>query len=160
MKLKLILFCSAFLILSCGSLDGERDPIGFNFKIANDSGVEINNAKITIGGLKNGEFVGTESYLLPKIRIRKSNTETQFIAINDNRWKPNLNLIMAISDKAYFTVQLEGKKEVLLYNAYESNKLVSAEIAKNGIIISNYGGVLSIGITKDSINALFFENNY
>jgi len=150
MKLKLILYCSTFLLLSCGSLDGDRVQFGFTFDVSNDSGVEINNAKITIGGLKNGEFVGTESYLLPTIRIREYNWESQLIAINDNRWEPNLELIRSIpSEKAYFSIELEGRNPILLYNK-KNNEIVSVALSNN-IIIKNDDGKLQIVIEKDTI---------
>jgi len=60
MKTKfLIIICCCFL-LSCME-DEDRDQFGFTFWVSNISGVEHENVKITIGGMKNGEFIRTDS---------------------------------------------------------------------------------------------------
>jgi hypothetical protein len=145
MKTKLIIICCALLFISCLA-DEEEERIGFMFKIINSTNLEFENVKVTIGGLKNGEFVGTESYTLPSIWIRSNNYETQNIAIDNNRWKPNLNLIKENSEHAYFTVQLEGESPILLYDSFENDVLLSAKITENGIISNKYGGNLSINL--------------
>ena len=68
-----------------------------------------------------------------------------------------MELVKAISDKAYFTVQLEGKEPVFLYDAFDSTKLVSAQITENATVKNNYGGDLNIIIYEDSVKGLFFE---
>ena len=74
-----------------------------------------------------------------------------------NRWRPNLNLVNEISDKAYFRVQLEGKAPVLLYDSFDNDILVSAKITENGLVKNNYGGDLSIAFFEDSVTGLFHE---
>ncbi|MCD8423647.1 hypothetical protein [Tenacibaculum finnmarkense] len=157
MKTKLILICCIFLLTSCLPSDEENVQIGFMFEIRNTTGLEYENVKVTIGGIKNGEFVDTGSYTLPLIRIRNNNSEAQYVAVDHNRWRPNLNLVKEISDKAYFTVQLEGQGVISLYNEFENNILVSANITENGFLKNDYGGDLSIAIFEDSIKGLFFE---
>lgn len=149
MKIKLIIIiCCLFSLVSC--LPNEDDwDIGFSFTIINSNNVEYENVKVTIGGLNNeGEFVGTDSYTLPTIKIRNNDSEAQFVAFDDNRWKPNLNLVKEISDKAYFTVQLEGKEPVLLYDSFEDT-IISAKTTENGVLKSEYGADLSINIYDD-----------
>ena len=145
MKTKLIIICCALLFISCLP-DEEEAQIGFMFKIINSTDLEFENVKVTIGGLQNGEFVGTESYTLPNIWIRSSNTEAQFVAIDNNRWRPNLNLIKEISEQAYFTVQLEGESPILLYDIFENDVLVSARITENSVIKNKYSGNFSISL--------------
>jgi hypothetical protein len=157
MKTKLIIICCALLFISCLP-DEEEAQIGFMFKIINSTNLEFENAKVTIGGLQNGEFVGTESYTLPNIWIRSSNSEAQNAAIDNNRWRPNLNLIKEISEQAYFTVQLEGESPILLYDSFENDVLISAKIKENGIIKNKYGGNLSINLySNDDIRGRFHE---
>ncbi|WOC40118.1 hypothetical protein [Polaribacter sp. HL-MS24] len=151
MKLKIILICCIFLFTSCLPSDEENVRVGIMFDIANTTDLEHKNIKITIGGMKDGNFVGTESYTLPTIRIRNNDSEAQYIAVDHNRWKPNLSLIKEISDKAYFTYQLEGRQPLLLYNEFESDELVVAEIAKNGVVKSRYGVNLGLNIFEDSL---------
>ena len=115
--------CYTLLSFSCAALEhGPYD--GFAIKIINETNSEIVSAKITIGGVKNERFIGTESYLLPKIGITENDhLSYQNIAFDGNRWKPNLELVKAISDSAYFVVQLEGEVPVLLYDALSIIKL-------------------------------------
>jgi hypothetical protein len=156
-KTKLLITCCALLFISCLE-DEDRVRIGFTIEIVNLTNLEFENVKVTIGGLQNGEFVGTESYTLPSIWIRSSNSEVQNVAIDNNRWKPNLNLIKAISEQAYFTVQLEGESPILLYDSFENDVLISAKIIENGIIKNKYGGDLIINLySNGDIRGQFFE---
>ena len=159
MKTKLILFLCVLLLVSCLP-DEEEDRIGFMFKIVNLTNSEFENVKVTIGGLQNGEFVGTESYTLPTIWIRNNNSEAQYVATSGNRWRPDLSLVKAISEQAYFTVQLEGESPILLYDSFENDVLVSAKITENGILKPKYGGDLSISLFSNvDIRGLFFEQD-
>jgi len=156
MKTKLILICCTLLFASC-FLDEQDVRSGFMFSISNTTNLEYENVKVTIGGFQNGNFIGTESYTLPTIRVRNNDSEAQYVAVDHNRWRPNLNLVKEISEKAYFTVQLEGETPVLLYDAFNNTLLVSAKITENGILKSIYGGDLDIVILDNSINGSFFE---
>jgi hypothetical protein len=154
--MKIIIFVSFLVVLtSCDISDPEADKIGFEISVANDSGVNYDNAKLMIGGMKDGKFIKTESYSLPTLFARTSNNESQTIALDDNRWKPNLDLIRAIpSNRAYFSIQFEGKEEVLLYDFWEKYKgeLVSVTISE-GRVIKNDDGELTISIEKDTVLA-------
>ena len=158
MKTKLILFLCVLLLVSCLP-DEEEDRIGFMFTIVNSTNSEFDNVKVTIGGLQNGEFVGTESYTLPTIWIRNNNSEAQFDPTSGNRWRPDLSLVKAISEQAYFTVQLEGESPILLYDSFENDVLVSAKITENGMVKHKYGGKLNIIILENTIRGLFFEQD-
>lgn len=156
----LILAFGITILFSC-SLPDEGDQIGFQLIIVNKSGLEHDNAKLIIGGMNDGEFVATESYLLPKILVLSNDWpdtkggQTQFIALNENRWNPNLELIRAIPcDSAYFAFQFEGEEEILLYDFWDKYKgdLVSVYIPK-GKIIKNDDGDLSISIEKETVLA-------
>jgi hypothetical protein len=151
MKTKLIIICCTLLVTSCFHDEGYVRT-GFMFDIVNDTDIEYENVKVTIGGIdNNGEFVGTQSYTLPPIRIRNNNSDSQYVAVDYNRWRPNLNLVKEISDKAYFRVQLEGKAPVLLYDSFDNDILVSAKITENGLVKNNYGGDLSINLYENGL---------
>ena len=157
MKTKLIIICCTLLVTSCFHDEGYVRT-GFMFNIINVTDIEYENVKVTIGGIdSNGEFIGTQSYTLPPIRIRNNISDFQYAAMGYNRWRPNLNLVNEISDKAYFRVQLEGKAPVLLYDSFDNDILVSAKITENGLVKNNYGGELSISIYDNSIRGRFFE---
>ena len=157
MKTKLIIICCTLLVTSCSHDEGYVRT-GFMFRISNTTALEYENVKVTIGGIdNNGEFIGTQSYTLPTIRIRNNNSEAQFAAVDYNRWRPNLNLVNEISDKAYFRVQLEGKAPMLLYDSFDNDILVSAKITENGLVKNNYGGDLRIGFFEDSVTGIFHE---
>lgn len=159
MKIRLILIGSALLLFSCLAPDEDRPFTGLALNIVNKTNKKIVNAKIKIGGIQNGEFIATELYLFPTINIRTNDTQSQNIAIDDNRWKPNLELVKSISNNAYFTVELEGKDEILLYESFDNNKLLNINIVENGIIKSNYGGRLGVSISENSITGTFHVDN-
>ncbi|MDC1266274.1 hypothetical protein N8009_05730, partial [Flavobacteriaceae bacterium] len=106
MKTKLLIIICCFSLLSCME-DEDRDQFGFTFTIANQSGLEHENVKITIGGMENGEFIGTDSYTFPKILVLSNDwpdttgTQSQSFAFYEERWNPDLASVKAISDKAY-----------------------------------------------------------
>ena len=153
MKTKLIIIYCALLFISCLP-DEEEAQIGFTFTIANQSSVEHENVKITIGGIENGEFVGTDSYIFPNILVLSndwpdtSGNQSQSFAIDNNRWKPNLSLVKEISEKAYFTVQLDGKEAILLYDA--SGVLANILIPENNLVRSS-DGLMFISIKEDTV---------
>ena len=157
MKIKLMLIFCALLFISCLK-DEKETRIGFMFTIINSTNLEFENAKVTIGGLQNGGFVGTESYTFPNIWIRSNNSEAQNVAIDRERWRPDLNLVKEISEQAYFTVQLEGESPILLYNSFENDVLVNAKFTENGIIRNNYGCDLDINLfSNGDIRGQVFE---
>jgi len=157
MKTKLIIICCTLLVTSCFHDEGYVRT-GFMFNIINVTDIEYENVKVTIGGIdSNGEFIGTQSYTLPPIRIRNNISDSQYVAMGYNRWRPNLNLVKEISDKAYFRVQLEGKAPVLLYDSFDNDILVSAKITENRLVKNNYGGELNIAFFEDSVTGIFHE---
>jgi len=138
--------------------DEDRDQFGFTFTALNKSGVEHENVKITIGGMENGEFVGTDSYIFPKILVISNDwpdttgNQSQSFAFYEERWNPDLAKVKVISDKAYFTIQLEGKEPILLYDNFGNGQgeLVSIEIPRNNII-KNDDGKMIISFENDSV---------
>lgn len=152
-KSKIILLISLTIYTSCLPPDEDREQIGFTFDISNNSNVEYHSAKITIGGMKDGEFTGTESYLFPKLFIRTHNLESQIVATYEDRWRPNLELISTFSERAYFKFELEGRNSILLYSK-KKNEIVSRIIPENGIIKNDFGK-LQIVIEKDNVFGAF-----
>jgi hypothetical protein len=104
MKTKIIvIICSVSFLISCDVSIEPEEYDGFSINIGNDDETH-RNAKLTIGGIKDGNFIGTESFSLPVINVRENSmSQSQNIAFNETRWLPDLNLIRAISNKAYFT---------------------------------------------------------
>ncbi|MEN8805587.1 MAG: hypothetical protein ABF278_08180 [Wenyingzhuangia sp.] len=138
--------------------DEDRDQFGFTFTIANKSGVEHENVKITIGGMENGEFVGTDSYIFPKILVLSNDwpdttgNQSQSFAFYEQRWNPDLAKVKAISDKAYFSIQLEGQTPIQLYDNFANGQgeLVSIDIPENNIVKNDFGD-LHITIETDNV---------
>jgi hypothetical protein len=81
-----------------------------------------------------------------------SGNQSQSFAIDNNRWKPNLSLVKEILEKAYFTVQLDGKDLILLYDNFdfEQGELVSIEIPENNVVRSS-DGLMFISIKEDTV---------
>ena len=149
MKIKiLIIICCCFLV-SCFFEDEDRDQFGFTFTIANQSGMEHDNVRITIGGIEDGEFIGTDSFTFPKILVLSNDwpdttgNQSQSFAFYEDRWNPDLGEIKTISNRAYFTIELEGEEPILLYDNFGSNQgeLVSFEIPEDNVIKNNFGGM-------------------
>ena len=149
MKIKiLIIICCCFLV-SCFFEDEDRDQFGFTFKVANRSGMEHENVRITIGGMENGEFIGTDYYIFPKILVLSNDwpdttgNQTQSFAFYEERWNPNLAEVKVISNRAYFTIELEGEEPILLYDYQGSNQgeILSFEIPENNTIVNNFGRI-------------------
>ena len=164
MKSKLILICCTFLFISCLPFESDdENKIGVMFDIDNRSNSEYHNSKITIGGMQNGNFIGTESYKLPILRVNENTSvaQSQIIAVGSNRWMPNLVLIKEISYRAYFTVQLEGEIPVLLYDydALVDDTLVSVKIIDSEENLKNkFGGDLYISINENYIKGYYGEH--
>jgi hypothetical protein len=166
MKIKiLIIICCCFLV-SCFFEDEDRDQFGFTFWVSNKSGIEHENVKITIGGMENGEFTGTDSYIFPKILVLSNDwpdttgNQTQYFAFYEERWNPDLRRIKAISDKAYFTVQLIGENPILLYDNYSTgqNELTSFDIPENNIVKNDFGDIHITFETDNIFGDLIYFN--
>jgi len=129
MKFKIIapLLICTLTFISCASLE-DGPFVGFKLDIINKTDNEIQNAKILIGGMQNGEFVSTESFELPTIIIRPNESFYQVVAFDENRWKPDLSLIAEISNRAYFAFQFENGNQVLLLR---NSDLFAFEIEEN-----------------------------
>ena len=149
MKIKiLIIICCCFLV-SCFFEDEDRDQFGFTFTIANQSGMEHDNVRITIGGIEDGEFIGTDSFTFPKILVLSNDwpdttgNQSQSFAFYEDRWNPNLAEVKVISNRAYFTIELEGEEPILLYDYQGSNQgeILNFEIPENNTIVNNFGRI-------------------
>jgi|TARA_B110000902_G_C14107976_1_gene513215 hypothetical protein len=173
MKNKNLIFVSLLVLLISCSLMEEDDFTGITFDINNNTDIVYTNASITIGGMKNGEFIGTETYDFPSLTITGTNEWNTYnrndeeggllvFAYNSGgRWKPNIDLIRNIpSEKAYFKLILEDGNETLLQNVNEDGvltTLVSREIPK-GYMFNNDGGSMYIGIWEEGVIARFYGN--
>jgi|TARA_B110000967_G_C18541399_1_gene390794 hypothetical protein len=150
-KPKVLIFI-CFIFLSCID-DEDRERFGFEFTVSNKR-TELRNVKIIIGGIKNNEFISTDSYSFPVLNTY-TNNQSQEIAKYDNRWLPDLDKIRAISDTAYFSIQLEGKSPNLLYDyrEHKNGYLVHLPIPE-GTIISTWNdnpSRIDISIKNDTL---------
>ncbi len=155
---KIIVFIFCFCTLTSCIEDEDRDQFGFTFSVQNKSGLEHENIKITIGGMQEGEFIGTESYTFPKILVLSNDwpdttgNQSQSFAFYEDRWNPDLSRVKAISERAYFRIQFDSEEPFLLYD-YDPNRegnLVSFTIPENNTIKNEFGR-LSISIRNDNI---------
>lgn len=172
MKIKKLIIISFFFLISCNGLLPEPDFVGLTFHIYNNTNVVYDNAYINIGGMKDGEFIKTESYTFPRLTITGTNewdiyntNHLRFSTGNvsaEPRWKPDLDLIRNIpSEKAYFKLCLEESVETLLYEIDDNGNLtslVSREIA-DGYIFEGDGGSLSIGIWEEGVIGRLYGGN-
>ncbi len=161
-KIIFIIICY-WLFVSCDLLnykDPYKDPYekqaGFYFQVYNRLN-EQKNAIVTIGGMKEGKFIGTDSYYLPPIKNYNDITLTEYIGqVDDERWHPDLSKILAISDTAYFQMQLEGGEKQLILNMidkFDKSHLAHIPINENTVIRAHDGNdFIYISIVKaDSI---------
>lgn len=160
MKIKRLTLISVIVLASCRPVDKEieRDLFGFSFDVLNGTQQEYKNAEISIGGIKEGKFMATESYILPTILINEFNTKIQKIAF-ENKWQPNLDLVRAIpSKKAYFSFRKQGGEEVLLYGFKEENQGQIVDIDITNFDVENIASKLTLLIRKDSVLAHLAPN--
>jgi hypothetical protein len=157
MKFKIIapLLICTLTFISCASLE-DGPFVGFKLTINNLTNVEYDNAKILIGGMQNGEFVSTESFELPTINVRPNESYGQTVAIDENRWKPDLSLIAEISNRAYFAFQFENGNQVLLLR---NSDLFAFEIEENNNLKLDFGAMISISVFQNSaMISSFYED--
>jgi len=157
MKFKIIapLLICTLTFISCASLE-DGPFVGFKLDIINKTDNEIQNAKILIGGMQNGEFVSTESFELPTINVRPNESYGQTVAIDENRWKPDLSLIAEISNRAYFAFQFENGNQVLLLR---NSDLFAFEIEENNNLKLDFGAMISISVFQNSaMISSFYED--
>jgi hypothetical protein len=157
MKFKIIapLLIFTLTFISCASLE-DGPFVGFKLDIINKTDNEIQNAKILIGGMQNGEFVSTESFELPTIIIRPNESFYQVVAFDENRWKPDLSLIAEISNRAYFAFQFENGNQVLLLR---NSDLFAFEIEENNNLKLDFGAMISISVFQNSaMISSFYED--
>ena len=157
MKFKIIapLLICTLTFISCASLE-DGPFVGFKLDIINKTDNEIQNAKILIGGMQNGEFVSTESFELPIIIIRPNESFYQVVAFDENRWKPDLSLIAEISNRAYFAFQFENGNQVLLLR---NSDLFAFEIEENNNLKLDFGAMISISVFQNSaMISSFYED--
>jgi len=111
MKLQRLIIVLTLLVFASCVKDEDRVFEGFTFVITNETDIEYD-AEIFIGGMENGVFVWTESKLITKI---KSGGNNPHYFIDENRWKPNLELIRALpSENCYFKLKLTNNREEIL----------------------------------------------
>ncbi len=157
MKNLIILFISIFVLSSCDVYgpDEDRERFGFDFRITNNTGVEYLNAEITIGIMKDGVFVPSETLKLPVIPRSKNVNGSTYYFLSGDRWQPNLKNI----EKAYFKLKLNSEREgfiEFLENKFVSNTplLMYLKIPENKIITNRGDDSVSrifIAIWEDNV---------
>lgn len=151
MKLqRLIIILTLFVFTSCVK-DEDRVFEGLTFVITNETDIEYD-AEIFIGGMENGVFVWTESKLIAKIKLGGNNPH---YFIDENRWKPNLELIRALSsENCYFKLKLTNNREEIL-KIYNTTNPFNIDIS-NGKKIEGDEGRMYLYLYDDKV---FGENN-
>ena len=167
MKNLVLTFLSVLFLASCDIYpnDEDQDQFGFTVRVSNFENKEYKNMELIIGGMKNGEFVATETLKLPV--ISKTNIKkTHYFNEGDGRWQPNLDLIRAIpSDSAYFYFKLtEERKGLLGYNTDDGNGGSKFNLAKiaipEGRIIKNDDGSLTMSIYDYGVSGSLYGQHF
>jgi hypothetical protein len=139
MKLqRLIIVLTLLVVASCG-LDPERDQFGITIAFYNHTN-EVYDAKMIIGGLKNGVFIPTDSINISQIKIGGATHPSYFV--DENRWKPNFEKIRAIpSERCYFKLKLSNQREEVI-KRLNLPDLFSLLLPKEDVFINDYGRIL------------------
>jgi len=152
MKTKIVIVvASFFLLISCADPGGDPVFEGFSFSFSNHATL-YTDAKVFIGGMKNGVFISTDSIKITRINIGNNNF-SHFIG--ENRWKPDLSKIREIpSGRCYFLLRLSDEREELI-ERYEQTELFSLSVPEGKKFEGDLGYIL-ISIWDDRItgNAL------
>ena len=165
MKLKTALpFIFAILLFSCidlGSFDDEA-YVGIGIDIFNLTDNRYNNLKLHIGSIANDTFTSTDFFELPEITIRPNDRFSQVITSGETRWQVDLEEIHKISNLAYFAIEFENGKKVILKESFKDNGLVNFTVIDNrNNIKQKYGGKLSVTIEENfNANGAFREDTY
>lgn len=146
--IKLFLIYVLLLSVSCTS-DWDRDFEGFTFSFTNNNKIE--NAKLYIGGIINGNFVKTDSIFFSEIKTGTIHTNTGYF-VDDNRWKPHLERIRNIpSDSCYFKLKFKDREEILINS--NSSGYFSLDISDSKEFFINDKGSVLINIMSNEITA-------
>ncbi len=135
MKKIIILVLVIFILSSCADPGGDPVFEGFEFGIKNRTNKK-HSIEVVIGGMLNGKFVPTDSIKMqPEIEI---NGYPSYFT-DENRWKPNLELIRAIpSQRCYFKIKLSDNREEMV-GRFNQQELMSLLLPSGNFFIGNYG---------------------
>ncbi len=155
---KIIVFIFCFCTLTSCMEDEDRDQFGFTFSVVNSTESVHEGVVITIGGMQNGEFIGTSSYNFPIIEISEEidygngniGLTPQTFAFYEERWNPDLSQVKAISERAYFMIQFKGEDPKLILNDRNNDEFLSVSIPDNNIIKNLYG-LIDLSIRQDGV---------
>ena len=125
-KKYLQLLCLVFLS-SCTDPGGDPTFEGFTFGFTNRTH-KVYDARLYIGGFLNGGFIATDSIDINDLKTGSLHVNG-FYFPEENRWKPNLDKIYALSsNRCYFKLKLsEAREEVI--GRYNSSDLFSLDIS-------------------------------
>ena len=152
MKKKTTLYLILFILLTAcyPTIEGESF-VGFQIDIVNERNSEINNAKLLIGIITNNNFTATENINIPNLIVKSSENFGKTIAIDENRWKPNLELISKTSNQAHFAIQFESG-EIKILDIWRGEGKLTFDVLEDGKVKTFYGNRLFITILEDSVN--------
>lgn len=142
--------------------DDDKAYTGIGISIVNLTSKEYDNLKLHIGGIENETFISTDIFELTTIIVRPNESFSQVITLDESRWKTDLKKIFKISDNAFFALEFEEEKPILLENFFITSELINFSVLdQNETIRNKYGGRLSITIKEDKeIVARFREDTY
>lgn len=147
----------SFLLTSCGDIgDPGGEPIynGFLVTVANSTN-QIYQGELVIGGLKNNNFIPTDSVKF-KRDLEIGNSTVGYHFVDEGGWKPDLNKIKIIpSERCYFKLKLSNGRSSIIAR-YNSNELFSLLLPKENYFRGDYG-VLYLNIDDTQISGYAAE---
>ncbi len=139
MKKRILLLVITVLIFTSCVKDEDRVRYGFTIAFWNHTN-EVYDAKLIIGGLKNGIFIPTDSINVNQIKLGGDIHPYYFI--NENRWKPSLDKIRNVpSERCYFMLKLSSQREEMI-KKYGQQELKSMLLPGSDTFVDDYGRLL------------------
>ena len=138
MKKRTLLLVFTVLIFSSCVKDKDRVFNGFEFSFSNYTN-KVYDAKMYIGGMKNGIFISTDSINVSQIKIGASGG---YYFGDENRWKPDLDKIRTIpSQHCYFKIRLSPQREEMIKRSGQS-QILSLMLPSGDFFTGDYGSLI------------------
>ena len=127
-------------IFSCADPGGDPIYEGLEFDFRNKTN-EKYDIEIVIGGMSNGNFISTDSIVMPS-KIQENSSK--FFYLDQDRWKPNLDKIRDIpSERCYFKIKLSLQREEMVKRSDKSDAL-GLLLPSNDFFAGDYGRLILV----------------
>lgn len=137
-KQNIIIGLILFVLTSCVK-DEDRTQYGFTISFSNNT-TKVYDAKMVIGGMKNGVFIATDSVNVNQIKVGGDIHPYYFNG--DNRWKPNLDKIKTIpSERCYFMLKLSNNRTEMI-GRYNQQEQMSLLLPNNDTFVDDFGRLI------------------